>query len=313
MGDKLELLSEELIDAHPALAMDVLGASSRLAIPLGWHYLLDLTWILREIGQRENQTILEVGAGLGLLQFILADRGHRVISADMRVRKPPARLAALYHFDSLGTTDAIEHAYLEHHGLEKKPGGIGKLMDTKIGELPSKILGIARPRSGTKTRAASPSVPTPERPRISLYRCDATSMKELADHSVDVVISVSALEHNEPAQIRRIAREAERIVRPGGLLLHTMSACREGQQFHEPSHSHLLDATHLADIFSLSNPDSNFAQFAVFETRLRQATHLPRWLAHSYYEGGNNGMPWGIWNPAYVPVGVGREIGGGNR
>ncbi|MEO8376062.1 MAG: class I SAM-dependent methyltransferase [Candidatus Sumerlaeota bacterium] len=292
MTDKIELLSEDLIEQHPGLAMEVLGASSRLAIPLGWHYLLDLIWILRELGERKSLTILEIGAGMGLLQFLLADRGHKVISADMRVRTPPTQTGGLYNFDSLGTSDSIDHAYLKHHSLQNAPRKSAL----------KKLKSMLKP-GGTRS-----SMPARDLPTITLYRCDATLMTEIADKTVDAVISVSAMEHNEPSQAKRINAEAIRTCRVGGFILHTTSACKSGQQFHAESHSHLLGEAELAAVYSLGNFTSNFAQYDTFEKNLGNARHLNRWLAHTYYRSEKNGMPWGIWNPAYMPVALRKEV-----
>jgi 2-polyprenyl-3-methyl-5-hydroxy-6-metoxy-1,4-benzoquinol methylase len=87
--DRIELLSENLIGKHPLGALEVLGYSSRLGIPLGWHYLWDLIWILKRLDAPPGSTIPEAGAGNGILQFLLAERGYRVINVDMIDRVVP--------------------------------------------------------------------------------------------------------------------------------------------------------------------------------------------------------------------------------
>ena len=118
MSDSLELLSEALIDQHGELALEVLAASARLGQPLGWHYVLDLIWLLRELKLAPGATVLDAGAGWGITQFLLADRGLRVISVDMSARLPPARLQHLYNFEFMGDGAGIHHRYLER----AKPG-----------------------------------------------------------------------------------------------------------------------------------------------------------------------------------------------
>ncbi|MCC6545859.1 class I SAM-dependent methyltransferase [Candidatus Sumerlaeota bacterium] len=291
MTDKIELLGEELIDHHPALAMEVLGASSRLAIPLGWHYLLDLVWVLRELGDRRNLEILEIGGGMGLLQFMLADRGHHVISADMRVRTPLPQLRGLYGFRSLGNSSAIDHKYLRHHALAAAPS-----------QSPA-----ARFKKALKLGGPVTPTPDPNLPQVTLYRCDATNMKEIAGHSVDCVISISALEHNDSTQIRRIVAEAIRVCKPGGVILHTTSACRSGEQVHEQSHSNLFGESELADLYQVLDHAGNFARYDELCGQLKASRYLGRWLAHTYYRSEKNGMPWGIWNPTYMPVGIRKD------
>ncbi len=43
-GDALEILSVELLDQHRPMVTELTALANELAIRLGWHYLLDLTW-----------------------------------------------------------------------------------------------------------------------------------------------------------------------------------------------------------------------------------------------------------------------------
>ncbi len=305
---KIELLGEELIDAHPDLAMEVLGMSSRLAMPLGWHYLLDLIWVLREIEDAEPSIheppfkMLEVGAGFGLLQFLLADRGYCVISADMRNRTPSAKLTACYDFRVLAEEDEIQHPYLAHLGdnplRPREPRGIKPFI--------RKLLG----RSEVEGPATGPARgdDLPKRPVIQFYRCNAEAMTAIPDASIDAAFSISALEHNCPELISGVQVEIERVTRPGGFCLHTVSATRKGQEFHEPSHSYLMDDVELARVFSLDSYETNWSEWDTFESRFQKPGRLARWLAHTYFQSGRNGMPWGVWRPEYLPVGLRKEF-----
>ena len=107
MRDSIELLSESLIDQHRDLALEVLAASSRLGLALGWHYVLDLIWLLRDLDLPPGATVLDAGAGWGLAQFLFADRGLRVISVDMSARQPRAEFQHLYNFECIGNGAAI--------------------------------------------------------------------------------------------------------------------------------------------------------------------------------------------------------------
>lgn len=294
-SDYIELLGEELIDQNPVLAMEVLGASSRLAIPLGWHYILDLIWLLRELPEGKNLRILEVGGGLGLFQFILADRGHSVISADMRDRELPSRLRSIYRIKEMGFEGKIEHKYLKHHGFNSRPGK---------SSIRSRLAKLLR---GTKSEKKSTN---PNLPVVSFYRCNAANMKEIEDRSIDVIVSVSAMEHNAPEVSQQIVAETLRVVKPGGKIMHTTSACKQGQDFHEESHSHLFGHERLAEIFALKNYEHNFDRFEELKEALDQSRYLRKWLAYSYYQSEKNGMPNGLWAPKYMPVGLIKHIRG---
>ena len=50
--------------------------------PNGWHYDLDHIWILNELeaaGLAKGATIIDAGAGQGIMQYLLAARGYNVI------------------------------------------------------------------------------------------------------------------------------------------------------------------------------------------------------------------------------------------
>ena len=63
---------------------------SLLNRPNGWHYKLDIIWILNELkksGIHPGSTILDAGAGQGVLQYLLAAKGYKVISFDYSKKK----------------------------------------------------------------------------------------------------------------------------------------------------------------------------------------------------------------------------------
>ena len=300
MSDRIEILSEELIDRFPELTCEVLAGSARLGVPLGWHYVLDLVWILSRLEASSPASVLDAGAGYGLLQFLLADRGLRVISADVQARRARADLERLYRFEHLGTRRGIEHRYLRHHALAGSHAvrrGLGVILDLRLRDVLKHLAArLRRRRSGAEAAG--------DKPPIVLYHCDLESMRDLDDGSLDAAVSVSALEHNEPAKARAVAREIERVVRPGGQILHTVSAIGEGTRHHAPSHSWLLDEAGLRETYGLDAPWSNFDRIEELRAALDESRYLRRWLSLFYYEGDRNGMPRGVWAPQYLPVGV---------
>ncbi len=288
MNDKIELLSEALIDEHSDLALEVLATSSRLARPLGWHYVLDLVWILSQLRLAPGATVLDAGAGYGILQYMLADRGLRVISADRGARSPPADLSRLYDFQL--QTSAAAH---------RKVGWRDRLspyLDMRLRDL---LAGLSRRRT-----AAPPTDGEAAPGQIVFYQCDLTDMPELADGSIDAVVSVSALEHNEPAKLPAVVSEISRVARSGAPCLYTVSATRRGSVFHPPSSSWLLDEAGLAAAYGLHQPESNFARYDELSAALEGSRYLERWLDLGYFRTGDNGMPWGVWDPRYMPVGI---------
>ena len=164
----------------------------------------------------------------------------------------------------------------------------------------AQLVAACEPRVGRRREPR----PKPETPPIVFYQCDLTNMPELADDSIDAVVSVSALEHNEPAKLRALLTEMARVARPGAPLLHTVSATRDGAAFHQASASWLLDESGLSEAYGLRLPESNFDRYDELSSALENSRYLSRWLDLGYFRTGNNGMPWGVWDPGYMPVGI---------
>ncbi len=93
MKDGIEILSIGLMDEHKNLVDMIYGLSNKLGIGLGWHYVLDIVWIILNIRDLpKGSIVLDAGAGNGLLQCVLAGLGYKVISADFSSRTPPESL-----------------------------------------------------------------------------------------------------------------------------------------------------------------------------------------------------------------------------
>ncbi len=142
------------------------------------------------------------------------------------------------------------------------------------------------------------------RPTIVLYHSALEALGELANASIDAVVSVSALEHNRPADIVPILAELQRVTKPDGALYLTVSATRDQEQFHEPSHSCLLNESGLIRTYSLTNPRSNFCRYDAIAREFNTPRYLDRWLSWTYDDSLDNGMPGRVWAPAYLPVAI---------
>ena len=94
-GSELRLLSVDLLAQEASLVREFRGKAQKLGLGLGWHYLLDLSWAARRLRPRAPMWVLEAGAGFGLMQWWLADRGANVLSVDRGRRCDlPLRLRA---------------------------------------------------------------------------------------------------------------------------------------------------------------------------------------------------------------------------
>ncbi len=84
--ERIEILSVSLLDQHRQQVETLKALARSLGIGIGWHYLLDWSWILAMLDDVEGKRILDAGAGEGLLQWYLAGHGAQVISVDRTSR-----------------------------------------------------------------------------------------------------------------------------------------------------------------------------------------------------------------------------------
>ena len=84
--DRIELLSPQLLEEDRTRINHFWRISSTLNIGMGWHYLLDLSWITKQISGNPH-LILDAGAGIGIIQWYLAEKGYDIISVDLRSRR----------------------------------------------------------------------------------------------------------------------------------------------------------------------------------------------------------------------------------
>ncbi|MBN2549654.1 MAG: class I SAM-dependent methyltransferase [Anaerolineales bacterium] len=310
---KIELLSVDLLDENRSLVNDLKGLAKILELELGWHYLLDLSWIIRNLGTVTGKRIMDAGAGTGLMQWYLAQKGADVISVDRQSRAAlPLRFRSYFHIRGLRAEDLLTPGQVLLQSLNKP-----KLLLKNLASLfqhpmlpPTTDLdlaGEAQPeqRSAAK-RKSTRSEPGHLPPgNIWIYNQDLASLKDIEDDSIDAVVAVSALEHNPPQSLTSVVNELLRVLKPGGALLATLTASPEQDWWHEPSSGWCYSESSLQRLFDLpADTLSNYDQYAELFNDLRRCTELRDHLASFYFQSDKNGMPWGKWDPQYLPVGV---------
>ena len=287
--EKIEILSVELLERHRREADAFRELSRRVGISLGWHYLLDLVWILENLGDPQGRHIMDAGAGLGLMQWHLAERGVDVLSVDRSDRSEMLRLRTRYRIAGLRPEDIP---------------GAGELLRIKTGRaasLPGRALAWLRGAAGLLAAGLA----RPSGGLVTIYNQDLQDLRDIPAASLDAVIAVSALEHNAPEDLPKVVKELMRVLRPGGVLLATLGAARDKDWFHGPSQGWCYTDATLRKAFGLSGSvPSNYSRHDELLTGLRNCTELREELAPLYFESGDNGMPWGKWDPQYQPVGV---------
>ena len=317
--ERMEILSEELFDSHRAEMDLVEQFQSRFATALGWHYLLDLAWIIREIRTSlpPGSLLLDAGAGNGILQFLLAELGYNVISADFTGRGLPGENLRRYRgmVHSLNSQkSSLDNRYTRHlasvygRGGGCAPAWLARLF-CKTGQSRGSLEAVDRfrflPRENVQPIPFEGD-PAASCGRIFLYRCDLKEMPLIPDGFADAVVSLSALEHNDHPGFASCMDELLRVTKRGGKLVITVSASQSQDWFHEPSKGWCYSEETLRKLCRLpEGVASNYPRKEELLDRLRrEGCELHKRLAPVYFESGDNGMPWGKWDPRYQPVGV---------
>ncbi|KAF0109286.1 MAG: type 11 methyltransferase [Anaerolineaceae bacterium] len=290
VNDKIEILSVELLTKHRERVAELTRLSERLPIQLGWHYLLDLAWMLENLGNPRGLVILDAGAGLGVMQWhLLEQKAAKVISVD-RVDRSELRLGirARYRVTGMRPADLKSGAAIVRKNVAAAAGA-------------GKISAALRGLGGLFLSALPKAFPG----KLVFYHHDLAFMPDIPDNSLDAAVAVSALEHNASEELPGVVSEIMRKLKPGGRLLATLGAAKEKDWFHEPSRGwNYTDAT-LRRLFSLApGAPSNYDRFDALFASLKDCAELRDNLAPFYSKSGDNGMPWGKWDPQYQPVGV---------
>lgn len=287
MQDTIEILSTDLLDEERQTVNELKRLARSLRLEFGWHYLLDLAWIIRHLGPPAGKRIMDAGAGTGVMQWYLAEQGADVLSVDRASRADlPLRFRRKYHAQGLRQGDLLPTSQV----FKQKMRAPGKLR-VKIASQGRDLASFTQ-----LSRSAG---------RVTIYNQDLKNLTELSVGSLDAVVAVSALEHNSPQDLERVVEELLRVLRPGGVLLATLGASQDQDWFHSPSQGWCYSDASLRRCFKLTgDAPSNYDRYPELFTSLVNCAELRDGLASFYYRSGDNGMPWGKWDPQYQPVGV---------
>lgn len=286
--DKIEILPVSLLENNRLLVNELRLLARRLGLDFGWHYLLDLVWIISYLEKIEGQSIMDAGAGVGIMQWYLAEHSAQVMSVDRASRADmPLRFRKRYHVQAKSKIHSLStplNALL--HNMQRLPG------------LPGKAKYLWRELEGAVTFTEAPG-------QVLIYNSDLAKLDEIPSNSLDAVVAVSALEHNKPQALEVVVIELLRCLKPGGKLLATLGAARDQDWFHEPSKGWCYTEDSLRRIFQISaDAPSNYNRSDELFSQLIGCAELRDNLAGFYFNSGDNGMPWGKWDPQYQIVGV---------
>ncbi|OGO28918.1 MAG: hypothetical protein A2Z16_04925 [Chloroflexi bacterium RBG_16_54_18] len=291
--DCIEILPVDLLDHHRPLVENLKDFSRSVGVELGWHYLLDLVWIITRLDLLTNKNLLDAGAGTGVLQWFLAQQGANVTSVDRMSRAAlPLRFRRRFRVQGLRTEDLLPARQVFLAGFRR--GSTGTAQKGGLRRLTLQLRELAGYYFSNPVKGC-----------VRIYNQDLSNLEDIQTGSIDMVLAVSALEHNSRASLRIVVKELMRVLKPGGRLIATLVAGKNEDIWHVPSQAWCYTDKTLKQIFDLPEATpSNYSQYDSLFASLRDCGELRDGLAKFYFKSGTSGMPWGKWDPQYQPVGV---------
>lgn len=299
-NNKLELLDTSLLQAKEFQLVQHWLTVFKAEI--GWHYYLDLIWQVREIKKLNlppHATIIDAGAGSGMMQFLLASLGYTVLSIDFNERPIPPRYARIFKIQSKSNR-VFTNEYIKHlntvHAKQKKKNLPGRILNIL------KVLNPSYVFEYIKTKF----VPYGS---ITFITADFSNLDFIPDHSIDAIVSTSAIEHNESMETLSLSiDEFKRVLKKGASMFITTSAAEEKTWWHEPSKGYCYSESELKRLFDFPTVSSNYTSYKQIFSHIKGSRFLQDKLPSFYFNNPNCGMPDGVWDPTYIPVGIIKQV-----
>lgn len=292
---RLEILPVSILETHADKVREFEHMARVLGKSFGWHYKLDLAWAAAEVEEfvKPGGTVLEAGAGTGLMQWWLADHGVNVISVDRMPR---------YFTPAMRAWCPIVDYSSGQAGLT--PSSLKQTLSHVVARRPYAKRSLACIAATTRDSLLRRSQPGP-RSTVRVLEGDLQDLREVEGECVDAVVSISSLEHNSPENLSTVVQELTRVLRPGGRIIATVGGARDRDWYHEPSSGWCYTEESLRRIFELdADCPSNYSSYDELFEQLVNCDYLRNNLGEFYFRDGRNGMPWGRWDPQYQSVGV---------
>jgi hypothetical protein len=264
---ELKLLSVDLPTREHVVLREFCEKPRQLSIGLGSHHLPDLSWAARLLEPRQGMWALDAGAGVGPMQWWLAERRVNVLNVGRALcHDMPLRLRA--------------------------PHSVGGFGNGDFGSSPAPRLGSFRPPRSPRCWYRHP-----EKVVDSFAPWPSWTRHRVGRWAVFIF-------WRAPTETRDVAGLL-RVLRPGKKLGTTFGATKDGDWLHERPKMWCLTKATLHRALSLpSDCPSNFGNYDWLSPQLRNSLALRSRLDKLCFLSGDNGTLGGVWDPKCMPVGV---------
>ncbi|NMB55527.1 MAG: methyltransferase domain-containing protein [Leptolinea sp.] len=301
MIPEIDILPCRLLDENPETVKDIELIQKGLFIELGWHYYVDFVWIIdrmRHLGIPRGATVLDAGAGRGLLQYLLALYGYNVVSVDFTPRKNRLMGKLLFKNDQISDEKEHTHPYITHLQDMRSGGKVWKKLWFLISH---RRLDFFAPFKLIRQVVFGKS----QTGEMHFYQADIRDMPALKDGSIDAVVSVSVIEHLDIESLPQAIAEFNRVLKPGAPMLITTSASKDNDWFHEASLGWCFSRSRLNALFACpAGSPTTFTDYQDILAGYRENKTIREHLAGIYQPVERTAGSAGTWMPEYVPVGI---------
>lgn len=272
---------------------------------VGWHYVIDLAWIYSQAKNwPTSYRILDTGGGRGPTQFLLAELGFSVNNLDLVLSEPAPRIQKRYRMTFETAASYQDTTYVDHLTRNSMKQRMLKKLRSVANNSSLYQYASAQKYRKVHDRWRTDNGIASEVGSLAWMRANLCNVPEIVSNTYDAVVSLSALEHIPVDLLPQAWAEITRICKPDVKVAITTSATeQETSWFHHPSQGNCFSESDLETIFD-ARPDVSNMSANDMLGKYRSCTYLKDSLADFYNESGENGMPWGKWDPVYFPVGL---------
>lgn len=295
---------DEIIDSADFKIVESFLRTTKRA-DIGWHYIVDLTWIYSVAKDwPRSYKIIDAGGGGGPAQFMLAELGFQVTNIDLILNVPNYSVARRYGTAHTRLPSYKSSNYVQHLEDRVSMNSLNRNFREliKSTKLWNKFSAYSYRSRNEAWRATQPPQPLG---KIDWIQGNLCLMPEVENELFDAVVSLSSLEHIPLNLLPNALNEIGRVLKPKSCMAVTTSATVNNKTwFHEPSQGNCFSSKDLSGLFNAKDQSELPAE--VIMEKYEKSTYLHNNLPKFYYKSGNNGMPWGEWKPSYIPVGIWR-------
>ncbi|ABO18043.1 class I SAM-dependent methyltransferase [Prochlorococcus marinus] len=272
--------------------------------PNGWHYDLDIIWILNKLIEYDIKPggwILDAGAGQGLLQFILASRGYNVISYDYSDRDVLFRAKSIFQITNEKKEIEFKHKYMANIKYAPKNSNINSIfsyikrcglkvfLKNGFDWLVNFLIFCYEFISKRNKNYGS----------IVMRRGSFQDLSKF-NFKVDAIVSLSAIEHCDKEQIKECLEQMFRKVSKGPMLITTSINSLTEDSYENYFCSWTFGKNSLLELFNVSVQEKEIDSV---QTEI-QKNNLFWNRLDSYYFQRKDSYFYKNKNVPYVPIGI---------